>query len=56
LLQRKYPNFFVFRRHSDLRLSFAEGVDEKLSQLIITDDGQPIAIQSVETDPTEKNI
>lgn len=40
----------------DLRLSFSEGVEAKLTQVTVTDDGKPVAIKSIETDPSDKKL
>jgi methionine-rich copper-binding protein CopC len=40
----------------DLRLNFSEGVEPKLTKVTITDDGKPVAIKNIETDPNDKKL
>lgn len=40
----------------DLRLNFSEGVEAKLTQVTVTDDGKPVAIKSIETDASDKKL
>ncbi len=40
----------------DLRLNFSEGVEAKLTKVTVTDDGKPVSIKSIETDPSDKKL
>lgn len=40
----------------ELRLNFSEGVEAKFTQVTITDDGKPVAVKSIETDPNDKKL
>lgn len=40
----------------ELRLSFSEGVEAKFTKVTITDDGEPVAIKSIETDPSDQKL
>ncbi len=41
---------------NDLRLNFSEGVEAKLTQVTLIDDGKPVAIKAIETDPNDKKL
>lgn len=41
---------------NDLRLNFSEGVEAKLTHVTVTDDGKPVAIKTIETDPNDKKL
>ncbi|WP_248915211.1 copper homeostasis periplasmic binding protein CopC [Pseudomonas moorei] len=40
----------------ELRLNFSEGVEAKFTQVTVTDDGQPVAIKGIATDPNDKKL
>jgi methionine-rich copper-binding protein CopC len=40
----------------ELRLNFSEGVEAKFTQITITDDGKPVGIKGIETDPNDKKL
>lgn len=41
---------------ADLRLTFSEGVEASFTQVSVSDDGQPVAIKSVATDPANNTL
>lgn len=41
---------------NDLRLSFSEGVEAKLTKVTVTEDGKPVAIKSIDTDPSDNKL
>ncbi|WPP01903.1 copper homeostasis periplasmic binding protein CopC [Pseudomonas sp. HR96] len=41
---------------ADLRLTFSEGVEANFTQVTVTEDGQPVTIKSLATDPADKKI
>ncbi|NWA26439.1 copper homeostasis periplasmic binding protein CopC [Pseudomonas gingeri] len=40
----------------DLRLNFSEGVEAQFTKVNVTDDGKPVAIKAVETEPNDKKL
>jgi methionine-rich copper-binding protein CopC len=40
----------------ELRLNFSEGVEAKFTKVTITDDGKPVAIKGIDTDPNDKKL
>lgn len=40
----------------ELRLNFSEGVEAKFTKVTITNDGKPVSIKSIETDPNDQKL